>query len=49
MAIWMTAYAADDLIQQGITEGIQIVLAKPLDINFLLCHIIGNQWAYYQN
>ncbi len=32
----MTAYAADDIIQQGFIEGIKIVLSKPLDIDFLL-------------
>jgi len=32
----MTAYAADDLIHQGMTEGIKTVLTKPVDINFLL-------------
>jgi CheY-like chemotaxis protein len=32
----MTAYAADDIIQQGMAEGIKTVLTKPLDINLLL-------------
>lgn len=32
----MTAYAADDIIQQGMKEGIKTVLSKPLDIDFLL-------------
>jgi CheY-like chemotaxis protein len=32
----MTAYAADDIIQQGLAEGIKTVLTKPLDINLLL-------------
>lgn len=32
----MTAYAADDIIQQGMNEGIKTVLSKPLDIDFLL-------------
>ncbi len=32
----MTAYAADDLIQKGLEEGIKTVFTKPLDINFLL-------------
>ena len=36
ITIFMTAYAADDLIQQGVAEGIKTVLTKPLDINFLL-------------
>jgi YesN/AraC family two-component response regulator len=34
--ILMTAYAADDLIQKGMAEGIKTVLSKPVDINFLL-------------
>ncbi len=32
----MTAYAADDIIQQGMKEGIKTVLTKPLDINLLI-------------
>jgi two-component system response regulator YesN len=32
----MTAYAADDIIQQGMAEGIKTVLTKPMDIDFLL-------------
>jgi len=36
ITIFMTAYAADDLIQQGMAEGVKIVLTKPLEINFLL-------------
>ncbi len=32
----MTAYAADDIIREGLEEGIQTVLTKPLDIDFLL-------------
>jgi CheY-like chemotaxis protein len=32
----MTAYAADDIIQQGLAEGIKTVLTKPLDINLIL-------------
>jgi YesN/AraC family two-component response regulator len=34
--ILMTAYAADELIQQGLSEGIKAVLTKPLDVDFLL-------------
>jgi DNA-binding NtrC family response regulator len=34
--ILMTAYAADDIIQQGMAEGIKAVLTKPVDIDFLL-------------
>ena len=36
ITIFMTAYSADDLIQQGMAEGVKIVLTKPLEINFLL-------------
>ena len=34
--IFMTAYSADDLIQQGMAEGVKTVLTKPVEINFLL-------------
>ncbi len=34
--IFMTAYAADNLIQQGMAEGIKTVLSKPVDIDLLL-------------
>jgi CheY-like chemotaxis protein len=33
---FMTAYSADDLIQQGMREGIKTILNKPLDIDLLL-------------
>jgi CheY-like chemotaxis protein len=36
VTILMTAYAADDIIQQGLAEGIKTVLTKPLDIDFML-------------
>jgi two-component system, NtrC family, response regulator HydG len=36
MIILMTAYAADDLIQQGMKEGIKTVLSKPVDLNLLI-------------
>jgi CheY-like chemotaxis protein len=32
----MTAYAEDDLIQQGMKEGIKTVLSKPLDIDLVV-------------
>ncbi len=32
----MTAYAADEIIQQGMREGIKTVLTKPLDIDLLI-------------
>jgi CheY-like chemotaxis protein len=34
--VLMTAYAADDLIQQGLTEGIKTVLSKPVNIDYML-------------
>jgi CheY-like chemotaxis protein len=34
--ILMTAYAADDIIQQGLAEGNKKVQTKPLDIDLLL-------------
>jgi CheY-like chemotaxis protein len=34
--ILMTAYSADDIIQQGMKEGIKTVLNKPVDMDFLL-------------
>ena len=36
ITILMTAYAADELIQQGMAEGIKTVLTKPIDIDFLI-------------
>ena len=36
ITIFMTAYAADELIQQGMAEGVKTVLTKPLEINFML-------------
>jgi len=36
VTIFMTAYSADDLIQQGMAEGVKIVLDKPVDINFMV-------------
>jgi two-component system, NtrC family, response regulator HydG len=35
-AVLMTAYAEDELIQQGRAEGVKAILDKPLDIEFLL-------------
>jgi CheY-like chemotaxis protein len=32
----MTAYAADEIIQQGMKEGIKTVLTKPVNIDFLI-------------
>ena len=36
LTILMTAYAADDIIQESLREGIKTVLTKPLNIDFLL-------------
>jgi len=36
ITIFMTAYAADDLIQQGMVEGIKTVLTKPVEIEFMV-------------
>jgi len=36
ITIFMTAYSADELIQQGMAEGVKIVLSKPVDINFMV-------------
>ena len=36
ITIFMTAYSADELIQQGMAEGVKTVLTKPVEINFLL-------------
>ena len=32
----MTAYSTDDVLREGLKEGIKTVLTKPLDIDFLL-------------
>jgi DNA-binding NtrC family response regulator len=36
VTILMTAYAADDIIQQGMAEGIKTILTKPVDMNYLI-------------
>ena len=36
ITVLMTAYAADDIIQQGMAEGIKTVLTKPLEVNFMI-------------
>ena len=33
---FMTAYSTENIIQQGMQEGVTTVLTKPLDIDFLL-------------
>ncbi len=40
---FMTAYAADELIQQGLQEGIKTVLNKPLDIDLLFTILNATQ------
>lgn len=35
-AILMTAYAEDELIQQGRAEGVKAILEKPVDVEFLV-------------
>lgn len=45
-SVFMTAYSADDLIQQGIKDGVRTVLTKPVDIDFLLSLITAAE-AYY--
>ena len=42
----MTAYAADDIIQQGLAEGIKTVLTKPVDFGLLLNLIAAVEQAY---
>lgn len=42
----MTAYAADDIIQQGIAEGIRTVLTKPVDIDLFLNLVLAVEQAY---
>ena len=43
ITIFMTAYSADELIQQGMAEGVKIVLTKPVEINFLLSLLSAEQ------
>ena len=43
----MTAYAADDIIQQGIAEGIKTVLTKPVDINLFLNLVMAVEQVYF--
>ena len=45
----MTGYAADDLIQQGIAEGVKSVLIKPLDFTLLLNLIQTAEDAYLRS
>ncbi len=36
ITMFMTGYSTDELIQQGMAEGVKTVFDKPVDINFLL-------------
>jgi len=36
ITIFMTAYSADELIQQGMAKGVKTILDKPLDMDFLV-------------
>ena len=42
----MTAYAADDIIQKGMAEGIKTVFNKPVDINLLVSMFSACKWLY---
>ena len=42
-ALLMTAYSADELIQQGMVEGVRTVLTKPVDIIYLLSYLSAAQ------
>ncbi|MFZ5821189.1 MAG: response regulator [Chloroflexota bacterium] len=43
----MTAYSADELIRQGMAEGIKTVLTKPLDLNLFLALVQAVDMAYF--
>ncbi len=44
----MTAYSADELIRQGMAEGIKTVLTKPLDLNLFLALVQAVDTAYFR-
>jgi CheY-like chemotaxis protein len=46
--IFMTAYAADDLIKTGITLGVKTILTKPLNIKLLLIMFESIQKTLHQ-
>lgn len=48
-AFLMTAYADNDIVQQGIAEGIKTVLPKPVDINLFLNLVMAVEQAYVHN
>jgi two-component system response regulator YesN len=43
----MTAYSADEIIHQGMAEGIKTVLTKPLDLNLFLALVEAVEAAYF--
>jgi len=43
MALLMTAYAADEIINKGVEEGVSFVFTKPLDIELLIDVFIACQ------
>jgi CheY-like chemotaxis protein len=44
----MTAYAADELIQKGISEGVKAVMTKPVDIDLFLSMLSAIAQMYNQ-
>jgi CheY-like chemotaxis protein len=46
IAFLMTAYSHDDVIRQGMAEGIKTVLAKPIDINLFLSIVSAVERTY---
>jgi hypothetical protein len=47
ITMFMTAYAADELIKNGTTLGIKAVLTKPLDMDLLLLMFESIQKTLY--
>jgi CheY-like chemotaxis protein len=43
ITIFMTAYSADELIQQGMAEGVKTVLDKPVDIKFMVAMLSAHR------
>ncbi len=48
VALFMTAYSADDIIQEGMAEGIKAVITKPVDIDLLLSMCSAYQYILPQ-
>jgi CheY-like chemotaxis protein len=42
----MSAYSNDDIIRQGLAEGIKTILPKPLDINLFLSMVSAVEHVY---